>query len=203
MVPSTRVQNFSEEENDETIRDELDLLEERRTIADLRNQNDKLRIQRYFNKKVRDRSFVPGDLVLRIIKQPTKLQEQWEGPYIVKERTARASYRASGYGRKRITSFLARGKFEEVLCITVHNTLVKKKTKKKQIFGLLWHVGLSSNVQNIIVPNVARTKSIYHYVQRGEKVILWPITAPITAFSSITTRVIYKPTSITGRRAGV
>ena len=92
MVPSTRVQNFSEEENDEAIRDELDLLEERRTIADLRNQNDKLRIQRYFNKKVRDRSFVPGDLVLKIINQPTKLQEQWEGPYIVKERTARASY---------------------------------------------------------------------------------------------------------------
>ena len=92
MIPSTRIQCYNEEENEETIRDELDLLEERRTIADLRNQNDKLKIQRYFNKKVRNRSFARGDLVLKFIKQPTKLQEQWEGPYIIKEQTAQASY---------------------------------------------------------------------------------------------------------------
>ena len=93
MFPSTRIQRYNDKENDETIRDELDLLEERRTIADLRNQNDKLRIEWHFNRRVRERSFAPGDLVLREVKQPKKLQNQWEGPYVIMQRTAQASYR--------------------------------------------------------------------------------------------------------------
>ena len=65
--------------NDEAIRDELDMLEEARIVANLRNQNDKLRVAKHFNKKVRERSFFPGDLVLKEVKQPRKLQSQWEG----------------------------------------------------------------------------------------------------------------------------
>jgi hypothetical protein len=53
-------------------------------------------LRRYYNRNVKDRFFVVGDLVLRR-KQKTeglrKLTSHWEGPYMVKAVTRPGSYR--------------------------------------------------------------------------------------------------------------
>ncbi|KAL0454705.1 UNVERIFIED_CONTAM: hypothetical protein Slati_0809700 [Sesamum latifolium] len=85
-IPSHRVMNFSEECNENLLRENLDLIEELREKAFLR-------IQRYMNiminscnKRVKSRSFQVGDLVLQradALKPIGKLDPTWEGPYKV------------------------------------------------------------------------------------------------------------------------
>ena len=78
---------------------ELDLLEERRTDAQLRLAAYQARAARYYNKKVRPKRFGVGDLVLRVVTPNTKpknsgvLGPTWEGPYRIREVVANGSYR--------------------------------------------------------------------------------------------------------------
>ncbi|GFS41352.1 hypothetical protein Acr_00g0073880 [Actinidia rufa] len=77
------------ETNEAELRLNLDLLEERREIAQLRQTAYKCQVAKYYNQRVRHRSFLPGDLVLRKVtlstKEPNagKLGPTWEGPYKV------------------------------------------------------------------------------------------------------------------------
>jgi hypothetical protein len=87
--PSFRVSHYNPGLNDEGIKLNLDLLQERRDEAQVTWAAYQDRAARYFNKTVNPRKFQLGDWVLRkvspITKDPTegKLETQWEGPYKV------------------------------------------------------------------------------------------------------------------------
>jgi hypothetical protein len=87
--PSFRVSHYNLGLNDEGIKLNLDLLQERRDEVQVTWAAYQDRAARYFNKKVSPRKFQLGDWVLRkvspITKDPIegKLGAKWEGPYRV------------------------------------------------------------------------------------------------------------------------
>ena len=56
--------------NNELLLESLDMVEEKRDEADLRALRHKQQVARYYNKKVRARTFEPGDLVLKRVFAP-------------------------------------------------------------------------------------------------------------------------------------
>ncbi|GFY91128.1 hypothetical protein Acr_07g0013240 [Actinidia rufa] len=88
-VPSFRTSNFDKESSEAELRLNLDLLEEKREKAEIRQAAYKCQVAKYYNQRVRHRSFLPGDLVLRRVtlspKEPNagKLGPTWEGPHKV------------------------------------------------------------------------------------------------------------------------
>ncbi|GAV87287.1 hypothetical protein CFOL_v3_30713 [Cephalotus follicularis] len=89
-VQSPRVVHFSDENNEEGLRNILDLMEELRDKVVIKVTAYQQRVSRYYNKRVNPRPLREGDLVLRnsVIADPTgtrgKLAPNWEGPYKVK-----------------------------------------------------------------------------------------------------------------------
>ncbi|XP_050238236.1 uncharacterized protein LOC126687723 [Mercurialis annua] len=86
-MPSLRVQVFDEEKNEESMRLCLDLLEERRHQTAVRAEAYQSQMAKYHNAKVKRRSFMVVDLVLRkaeIGKGAAgvgKLRANWDGPF--------------------------------------------------------------------------------------------------------------------------
>ncbi|GKD95207.1 reverse transcriptase domain-containing protein [Tanacetum coccineum] len=64
-MPTLRTAEINLEENKEALEINLDLLEERREQAAIREAKSKANMERYYNSKVRSVSFKPGDLVYR------------------------------------------------------------------------------------------------------------------------------------------
>ncbi|GKE84617.1 reverse transcriptase domain-containing protein [Tanacetum coccineum] len=88
VLPTYWVSNFDPTTNDANLRLNLDLLEERRELASLRNARYKTQTKRYYNNKVKHNQFKIGDFVLRKNKASRqegkrKLDPNWEGPYQV------------------------------------------------------------------------------------------------------------------------
>ena len=77
------------EHNDEALRLNLDLIDEKREQVLRRTEDYQRKTARYYNQKVRPRSCMPGDLVLKKLlptrKNPAhgKLGPNLEGPYII------------------------------------------------------------------------------------------------------------------------
>ncbi|XP_024017090.1 uncharacterized protein LOC112090316 [Morus notabilis] len=71
-IPTNRVTRYEEERNTELMGLELDLLKERRTDAELRLAAYRARTARYYNKKVKQKRFGVGDLVLWVVTPNTK-----------------------------------------------------------------------------------------------------------------------------------
>ena len=88
-LESPRVKFACTERNEETLRLNLDLLEEKRERALKCVEDYQRKTARYYDRKVKHNSFKPGDLVLKKLlptrKGPThgKLVPNWEGPYII------------------------------------------------------------------------------------------------------------------------
>ena len=82
-IKSPRVKLASEEQNDEALRLNLELLDERREQVQQRTEEYQRKTARYYNKRVKPRSYVPGDLVLKKLlparKNPAhgKLSPNW------------------------------------------------------------------------------------------------------------------------------
>nr|GEX42500.1 retrovirus-related Pol polyprotein from transposon opus [Tanacetum cinerariifolium] len=83
-----RISNFDPNINDANLRLNLDLLEEIRELASLRNARYKAQTEKYYNNKVKHNQFKIGDFVLR--RNEASRQEgqrkpgpNWEGPYQV------------------------------------------------------------------------------------------------------------------------
>ena len=97
-VTSTRQVAFSEEENDDKLRHNLNCLDEVRDKASSRMAKYQQKMAEYYNKRVKLRQLDIGDLVLRkvttAIKDPIqgKLRPTWEGPYRVIHYSRRGSY---------------------------------------------------------------------------------------------------------------
>ena len=76
----------SQEGNHELMSLSLDLLDEKRETARLRNWSYQQEVAKTYNKKVRTRTFQQGDWALRRTEKTTgKLTLGWEGPYKIIE----------------------------------------------------------------------------------------------------------------------
>ena len=88
-LKSPRVEFANTEHNEEILRLNLDLLEEKCEHALKSAEDYHRKTTKYYDRRVRPRSFRPGDLVLKKLlparKDPThgKLGPNWEGPYAV------------------------------------------------------------------------------------------------------------------------
>ncbi|KAL0448745.1 UNVERIFIED_CONTAM: hypothetical protein Slati_1430900 [Sesamum latifolium] len=95
-IPSHRIMHFSEDHNNELLKENLDLLEELSEKAFIRIQRYKNIMTNAYNRKVKTRSFQVEDLVLRrtnALKPVGKLDPTWEGPYKVTTVIGRGVYR--------------------------------------------------------------------------------------------------------------
>ncbi|GAV87912.1 hypothetical protein CFOL_v3_31336, partial [Cephalotus follicularis] len=107
-VQSPRVMDFSEENNEEGLRNFLDLVEELKDKASIKVVAYQQRMGRYYNKRVNPRLLRKGDLVLRnaAIADPTgtigKLDPNWEGPYKVKRVLRPGTFKLETLGGKEI-----------------------------------------------------------------------------------------------------
>nr|GEW00351.1 reverse transcriptase domain-containing protein [Tanacetum cinerariifolium] len=84
--------------NDEELRLNLDLLEERRERAEICEAKAKLKMTKYYNARVRGVTFRPGDFVYRSndashAVDGGKLGLKWEGPYEVTETLGDGAYK--------------------------------------------------------------------------------------------------------------
>nr|XP_043612559.1 uncharacterized protein LOC122584465 [Erigeron canadensis] len=96
-ISTERVISFDPAQNEEALRENLNLIEERREMAHIRQAENKRQIAKYYNKKVRPMTFKVGDHVWRKNEASRredlgKLGPKWEGPYKVKETNGDGSY---------------------------------------------------------------------------------------------------------------
>ena len=97
-LPTFRIKTFNEEGNDEALRAELDLIDEKRANALTRLAAQKRKVERHFNSKVKLRGFADGSLVLRKVFPNTQVKgagvfgPTWEGPYRVRRAIHKGTY---------------------------------------------------------------------------------------------------------------
>uniref|UniRef100_A0A2N9G9H3 RNA-directed DNA polymerase n=1 Tax=Fagus sylvatica TaxID=28930 RepID=A0A2N9G9H3_FAGSY len=102
-LPTTRTTEFDVEENESSLRMDLNLVEERRDMARIKLASYQHQMKRGYDKNIRPRSFQVGDLVLRKVVANTrnpndgKLGPNWEGPYRVTSFAGVGAYRAKKY----------------------------------------------------------------------------------------------------------
>ncbi|GJV65900.1 reverse transcriptase domain-containing protein [Tanacetum coccineum] len=97
-MPTLRTAKVDLVQNDEALEINLDLLEERREQAAIREAKGKAKMERYYNSKVRSISFKPGYLVYRNndasrAEDTGNLGPKWEGPYEVMEALGKGAYK--------------------------------------------------------------------------------------------------------------
>ncbi|GKA64916.1 hypothetical protein Tco_0764623 [Tanacetum coccineum] len=97
-MPTLRTAKVDLVQNNEALEINLDLLEEKREQAAIREAKSKAKIKKYYNSKVRSTSLKPGDLVYRNNKashaeDTGKLSPKWEGPYEVTEAHGKGAYK--------------------------------------------------------------------------------------------------------------
>lgn len=87
-LPTWRMKHFDEGTNNEGLEIEVDLVDEVRATAQIREVALKQRMERRFKSKLRPRSFKVGNSVLKKViesKHRGKLAPNWEGLYKIKE----------------------------------------------------------------------------------------------------------------------
>nr|GEW39906.1 reverse transcriptase domain-containing protein [Tanacetum cinerariifolium] len=97
-MPTLRTVEVDLVQNNEALGVNLDLLEERREEAAIREAKSKARKEKYYNSKVKNTSFKPGDLVYcnndaRRTKDTGKPCPKWEGPYEVTKALGKGAYK--------------------------------------------------------------------------------------------------------------
>ena len=72
----------------------MDLLDEARDIALARTTVYQQALRNYHSRRIRNRSFSVGDMVLRLKQErPLKLESPWEGPFIITKVIPGGAYR--------------------------------------------------------------------------------------------------------------
>src|SRR5262249_30578439 len=100
LIPSLRVQldqDLDVETHQDAILAQLELLDEKRMMAADHTQVYRKRLTQFYQKKVLERKFQKGELVLkrkliRATGTRSKLQENWEGPFVVKRAFSGSTY---------------------------------------------------------------------------------------------------------------
>lgn len=81
-----RVTKYSKRANEQALRENLDLIEERNALASINTVPRKQQAANYYNKRVKPRNFQVGDWVLRSSTVRAKKRSQaCKGPYIIAE----------------------------------------------------------------------------------------------------------------------
>ncbi|GKC16713.1 hypothetical protein Tco_1013495 [Tanacetum coccineum] len=106
-MPTLRTAEADMMQNDGALEINLDLLEERREQAAIREARSKAKMEKYYNSKVRNTSFKPGDLVYRNndashAKDSGKLVPKWEGLYEVTEALGNEAYKLRDHNEKHL-----------------------------------------------------------------------------------------------------
>lgn len=97
-VPSPRIEGFDPLYNEDGLRANLDLADEMRDEAILRISAYQQKVAQFYDKRVRERIFRVGNLVLREVEASApqsvgKLMPNWEGPYRVVDSPRIGSYK--------------------------------------------------------------------------------------------------------------
>ena len=102
-MPSLQVTlatKMTKEDNDRLCLQELEALDEKRLQTQQHIELYQARISKAFNKKVKQRTFQKGDLVLTVRrpmimthKAKGKFQPKWEGPFVVESVYSNGAYR--------------------------------------------------------------------------------------------------------------
>ncbi|GJW62581.1 reverse transcriptase domain-containing protein [Tanacetum coccineum] len=97
-MPTYRTATVDTVHNDEELRLNLDLLEEKRERAAICEAKSKMKMAKYYNARVRGVAFRPGDFVYRSndashAAAGGKLGPKWEGPYEVTEALGDGAYK--------------------------------------------------------------------------------------------------------------
>jgi hypothetical protein len=88
---------YDETTSTEALQDDVDALDEARDVALARATQYQQSLRNYHSSRVRPRSFVVGDQVLRLKQDGHgKLESPWVGPYIMTEVTLGGAYRLQG-----------------------------------------------------------------------------------------------------------
>ncbi|GAA0146547.1 hypothetical protein LIER_06474 [Lithospermum erythrorhizon] len=98
---------YEEDQNSTRMREMLDFNNEGKDRAIVKMQKYKQTMAKFFNRMVKNRYFVIGDLVLRMFKASrakdvNKLNPKWEGPYRVKKVVGPGTYRLEELSGKKI-----------------------------------------------------------------------------------------------------
>ncbi|GJS88809.1 reverse transcriptase domain-containing protein [Tanacetum coccineum] len=106
-MPTFRTAEVDIAENDEALEINLDLIKEKREQAAIREAKSKRQKEKYYNTKVRNANFKPGDLVYRSneasrVEDTGKLGPKWEGPYEVTEALRKGSYKLKDRNGKEV-----------------------------------------------------------------------------------------------------
>lgn len=87
--PTLRTSLFDPDNNDQSLQESLDLIDEQREVAMVQLVHYQQKLNQGYDVGVKVRSLAPGDLVLRKVvgtaKNPSwgKLGLNWEGPYCI------------------------------------------------------------------------------------------------------------------------
>ncbi|GKA53441.1 reverse transcriptase domain-containing protein [Tanacetum coccineum] len=97
-MPTLRTAEVDLVQNIEALEINLDLLEEKREQAAIREAKSKAKMEKYYNSKVRSTSFKPGDLVYHKnnashAEDTGKLGPKWKGPYEVTKALGKGAYK--------------------------------------------------------------------------------------------------------------
>ncbi|RDY09022.1 hypothetical protein CR513_06681, partial [Mucuna pruriens] len=101
--PSPRTTLFEPSGNEEELRANLDLVQEAKEIAHVKEYAIKARVARKYNRKVIPRKFKAGDLVLKKITMTAsknKLTPFWEGPFRVIDEVGQGAYKLESLEKK-------------------------------------------------------------------------------------------------------
>nr|GEV17989.1 hypothetical protein [Tanacetum cinerariifolium] len=106
-MPTYRTLLFNEAQNEEDMRLNLDLTQERREAPAIQEAKYKKKVEQYYNKRVRPVSFRVGDFVYRKnaasrVENQGKLGPNWEGPYRVIEAYDNGSYKLATMDDKEV-----------------------------------------------------------------------------------------------------
>ncbi|GKD34714.1 reverse transcriptase domain-containing protein [Tanacetum coccineum] len=106
-MPTLRTAKADMVQNKEALEINLDLLEERREHAAIREAKSKAKMEKYYKLKVCNTSFKPGDLVYcsndaSHAEEVGKLGPKWEGPYEVAEVLGKGEYKLRDNDEKQL-----------------------------------------------------------------------------------------------------
>lgn len=97
--PSARIIDYNEETNEEKLTENVDLIDNIREQAEVKEAVYKSKIVRMHNKRLRSANLSTGDLVLRNARltlneqNKGKLSQNWEGPDIIKEEWKKGTFK--------------------------------------------------------------------------------------------------------------
>ncbi|GJT26849.1 reverse transcriptase domain-containing protein [Tanacetum coccineum] len=106
-MPTLRTTEVDMVQNNKALRINLDLLEEKREQAAIREAKSKTKMEKYYKSKVRSTSFKLGDLVYHNndashAEEGGKLSPKWEGPYEITEALGNGAYKLRNHDGKQL-----------------------------------------------------------------------------------------------------